>query len=143
MKLFECTVRYRNTQNKRKREVYMLDALSCAEAEARIIKELQTYGATDIAVISLKVAQVNDVVNGQSEAEDQQWYRVKISLITINERTGEKKKAPFYVLIHDDSIDACKQDAANFMHGTLSDWKLSSVAETKIVDVLLQDGEAG
>ena len=63
------------------------------------------------------------------------WYKCKIGLVTLDERTGVEKKSFANILVQaSDLRDAIKR-LDEGMKGTMADYVISSVVETAIVDV--------
>ena len=58
MTLYECGIRYERTMEngmtKKVTELYLVDALSFAEAEGRITKEMEPYISGDFDVVTIK-----------------------------------------------------------------------------------------
>lgn len=123
-----------NGQNKTVTEPYLVDALSHAEAEERIIKEMTPYISGEFTVSSVARAKYHELFFADDTASDR-WYRFKLEFITLDERTGSEKKQANFVLQHAaDFHDAVKKLDEN-MKGTMSDYVIASVTETPIMDV--------
>lgn len=136
--LFECKVRYEKTQengvNKKVSEPYVFDALSFTEAEARIIEEITPYISGEFTVSGIKRAKYSEVFFSEDEAADR-WFKCKITFITLDEKSGAKKRSSTYMLVQAaDLRDAIKKlDKA--MEGSMADYQISAVSETPIMDV--------
>lgn len=140
-KYFECGVRYGKVMDdgsqKRITELYIVDAISFTEAETRIIEEMAAYG-TDFDVVSEKITNLSFVVTSNDTTDDK-WYKVKVNIVTVDEKSGKVKKLPAYLLIQAKDIDTAKKRLEKYMSGTMADWECEAVAETKIVDVYFHD----
>lgn len=74
MKYFEVTVQVKiesedskgNVKIKTTNEQYLVDAMSCTEAEARVVKEF-AGGMTDFEVVSVKGSKIIQVINVEDE----------------------------------------------------------------------------
>lgn len=142
MKLFECGIRYEKTlengMQKKVTELYIVDALSFTEAESRIIGEMECFISGEFAVVSEKITNYSELVAGPGD----KWYKVKINLITLDEKTMSEKKSPVYMLVQASDIDDARKRLNEHMRGTMADWVCEAVQETKIMDVFLYAPDA-
>lgn len=110
---------------------YLVDAVSCTEAEARVIEEITPF-VNDFNVLNVGKTKISEIF--WDETGDR-FYKVKVNFITIDEKSGvEKRKASFILVQASTFTDAL----ANFnkgMKGTMADYEIEAIAETKIVDV--------
>ena len=129
-------IRYDKTQYdgkvKKTTEYYLVDALSFTEAEARIIEEQQPFITGEFEVASLKKEKIAEIFFSE---DGDKYYKVKINFLTIDEQIGREKKTPAYMLVQASTIDEAKDNLSEGMKGTLSDYVVESIKETKIVDV--------
>lgn len=143
MKLFECGIRYNKTlengQEKKVTELYIVDALSFSEAEQRIIKEMSAYG--EFEVVSEKITNYSELVRS-NDTEADLWYKVKVNLITLDEKTMKKKKTPSYLLVQAKNIDDARRLTNEHMKDSVADWNCEAVSETKIMDVFVYGEES-
>ena len=142
MKLFECGIRYEKTlengMQKKVTELYIVDALSFTEAESRIIGEMECFISGEFAVVSEKITNYSELVEGPGD----KWCKVKINLITLDEKTMSEKKSPVYMLVQASDIDDARKRLNEHMRGTMADWVCEAVQETKIMDVFLYAPDA-
>ncbi len=133
---FETKVKYDKTLEtgavKTVTEPYLIDALSFTEAEARITEEMTPYISGEFTVAAVKKVKLDDIF--WNEGGDR-WYKVKINMITIDEKTAAEKKTPSFSL-----VQACdfKQALDEFLKGmkeTLFDYEIASITETALMDV--------
>ena len=110
---------------------YLVDAVSCTEAEARVVEEISSF-VNDFNVLNVGKTKISEIF--WDETGDR-FYKVKVNFITIDEKSGvEKRKASFILVQASTFTDAL----ANFnkgMKGTMADFEIEAIAETKIVDV--------
>ena len=135
---FLCKIKYEKTMenglNKKVTEPYLVDALSYAEAENRIIEEMTPYLNGEFTVSGVVPAKYSELFFSDDTASDR-WYRCKLGFITLDEKSGAEKKQSTYVLQHaSDFHDAVKKLVEN-MKGSMADYVILSVAETPIMDV--------
>ncbi len=133
---FETKVKYDKTLEtgaiKTVTEPYLVDALSFTEAEARITQEMEPYISGDYTVTAVRKVNLSDIF--WNEGGDR-WFKVKINMITIDEKTAAEKKTASFSL-----VQACefKQALEIFMEGmkdTMIDYEIASITETPLMDV--------
>lgn len=117
-------------------ESYLVDALSFTEAEARITDEMQPLISGEFKVESLKRAKLSETFFGKGD----KYYKVKVSYITLDAQSGREKKTPAYMLVQASTIDEAKSRFAEGMKGTMADYVVESITETKVVDVFPYEG---
>lgn len=121
-------------------ELYLADALSCTEAEARVTEELQHYISGDFRISSVVTTKISEIFWDES---GDRFYKVKINFITLDERTATEKKTASYILVQASSFKEACNNFLEGMKGTLADYEIESVAETKIMDVFKVKVPAG
>jgi len=72
-------------------EAYLVDALSFAEAEARITEEMKPCISGEFTVSAVKKAKIAEVMASDSGSY---WYKVRAMFISLDERTGADKLTP-------------------------------------------------
>lgn len=116
-------------------ETYAVEAFSFTEAEARITKEMVPYITGEFNVTHEKIAQYNEVVFNDGEL----FFLVKYNLLTVDEVTGKERKQAMYVLFREETIDKAKEHAREYMKGSVVDYEIEAIKETKILDVFLKE----
>lgn len=133
---FECKVRYdkmmENGSVKRVTEPYLVDALSFTEAEARIIEEIRPFMSGDFSIPAIKKTNIAEIF--PDETADK-WWLVKFNIITIDEKTAKERRSPVYVMVQANSQQDATDRFNKGMKGTMADFDIEKVAETKIMDV--------
>lgn len=136
MNFFECKIRFEKTVenglSKKVTEAYLVDALSFTEAEARIIEETQPFISGVFSVVSIKRENISELFPNEN---GDKWYKVKVNFITLDERTGAEKKIASYMLAQGSDIDQAKATFTEGMKGTMADYEMESIKETKIMDI--------
>lgn len=139
-KLFECGIRYEKTMEdgsqRKVMELYIVQACSFTEAEARFTREMSAFISGESEVVSEKITNYSEIVPSAS-AEADKWYKVKLNYLTINERTCKEKKTPMLYLVQAKDIDDARRLTDAFMSPTAIDYTTEAVQETKIMDVFL------
>lgn len=135
---FETRVRYQKTMEdgceKNVTEKYVVDALSVTEAESRINEEISLYGS-DFCVLGVTKASYAEILFSEND-DDDNWYKCKISIITIDEKTFREKRTNINYLIQAKSLEGALKNAKELMKDTASDYDIVGLNETKIVDVM-------
>ena len=134
---FEVGVRYDKTMEdgvvRKVTENYLLDALSFTEAEKRATEEMEAYISGEFRVVTEKITNIAEVVTTDDTSADK-FYKVKHSLITIDEKTGKEKKQAQYIIIQASSVDGARDRYKQHIKGWLADMVLEAVSETKYMD---------
>ena len=135
---FECKIRYEKTMEdglpKKVSEVYVVDALSFSEAEERIMEEMLPYNLVDIEIVDVKIAPYKEVFFADDNLADQ-WFKAKLSFITIDERTDKEKRTSMMYLVNAGNISSAINNIGEVMSGTMIDYVTTSISATKIFDV--------
>lgn len=121
------------------KEVYLIDALSFTEAEARVIGEVSPFVAKEgmLKVTAMKMEDVTEIFNTDDEAAEK-WYRVKMMFETLTD-SGKVKKTPQIAVVKGASTEDATKRLHEGMRGSLADYKIHTVSETQFVDVFFYD----
>ena len=135
---FEVKFQYEKTNEdgmqKKVTEPYVVDALSFSEAEEKITKEMVVFVSGETEVKAITRAPYKEIFFDDSEQADK-FYKTKLDFITIDERTEKEKKTTVTYLVQADSLDGAKKNIMDVMDGTMIDYVIQYIAETKIMDV--------
>lgn len=138
MNWFEVKVKYGKTfENgvfKKVSEWYLVDAETCTEAEARSIESL-AFADSELEVKDIRSAAYNEVFLSQGE----KFYKVKMSFITLDEKSGAEKQTNSYTLVQADDLREAIKNLDEHMKGTICDYRILSVQETSIIDVIMRE----
>ena len=148
MRLYECGVRCNkmqpNGQTKKVTELYLVDALTFTEAEARIIEKVKAEVSGDVEVISLKITNYSEVITcdvdagGKPSERADKWFRVKVNYYPES-ANGGPKKVPSYYILNADSMDEAHEVLAAFLRGTVTEHDVATFDETRIIEVYLHN----
>ena len=130
--------RMENGTTKRVTDSYLVDALSFAEAEARIIKEVTPpYFSGEFNVSAVKKSNVQEIFRNKFEYEDvQKWYKAKVAFITLDEKTNsEKRTIAVYMVQAPDFHNALENFIEGMKKETMEDFVIVGIEETSILDV--------
>ena len=139
MNLIECKVTFDQQQDsgvvRRVSEIYLLDALSFSEAEARVMERNAPFTGSFnyMKVVSFGEAMVD---------KDADFYFVaKLNFVTVDENTGYEKKLSHKVLISADDIDEAKQKADELISQSLGNLVLVEIKASRVVDFIMYEPE--
>ena len=139
---FECKVRYEQTQEdgleKMVTETYVYKAADFGEAYDKAIKNMSTFISGDFGITAMKIAQYGEVVM-QDDRTEEKYYRVKVNLIILDEKTQKEKKTACYYLVNADSVEKARKYTDTALSDTIMDYVIEAVQEAKIIDVIFDD----
>lgn len=137
-KWFEVKVRYERMMDdgmqKKVIELYVVDALSFSEAEATITKQMATLATGEFEVKAISPATYGEVFFSDIDSDDK-WYKAKLEFITIDEKTEKEKRSPVTYLVQGKSVESAVKHIEDVMNGTMIDYSIAAVNETKVMDV--------
>ena len=136
---FECKIKYEKVMEdglqKQVVEQYVVDALSFAEAEQRIIEEMSQYISGEFEVTDVKKAAYKEVFFDDDNAASDRWYKAKLQFITFDEKTEKEKRTNVTYLVQACSLHNALDNIDTVMKGTMIDYVQANVGETQLVDV--------
>ena len=139
---FECKVRYEQTQedgmNKMVTETYVYKAEDFGEAYDKATKNMSTFISGEFGITAMKIAQYGEVVM-QDERTEEKFYRVKVNLIILDEKTQKEKKVAQYYLVNADSVEKARKYTDAALSDTMMDYVIEAVQEAKIIDVIFDE----
>lgn len=134
MLFYEIKINYiRKTgedQPRNEKETYLVEGLTCADAEKRLMDEIKPYIFGDCDVPSCKKVQLYDIVaNGRPDCR---WYKARVEMITIDDDGAESRKT-VSILLEAQNI----KDAMHYLNEYLSnlDCEVVSITRSPILDV--------
>lgn len=132
----ECRAKYDKMQEngsiKKVVEPYLVDALTCTEAEARVTEELSAYISGDFSVSNVGKTKISEVF---WDASGDRFYKVKVNFITIDEKTASEKRTATYILVQACDFRNAYENFLDGMKGTMADFEIEAITETKLVEV--------
>ena len=135
---FECKIQYEKTMEdglqKKVTETYTIDALSFTEAEQRIMEEMSSYISGEFDIKDIKIAPYKEIFFADQDSADK-WYKTKLQFITIDEKTAKEKKSAVNYLVNAGTLNGAVKNIDEVMGGTMIDYVIASVSETKLMDV--------
>ena len=139
---FECKVRYEQTQedgmNKMVTETYVYKAEDFGEAYDKATKDMSTSISGEFEITAMKIAQYKEIIT-QDERTEEKYYRVKVNLIILDEKTQKEKKTACYYLVNADSVEKARKYTDTALSDTMMDYVIEAVQEAKIIDVIFDE----
>jgi Domain of unknown function (DUF4494) len=160
--LFLTIIKYEKTAEEGKiekiSEQYLVDALSFTEAEANITQQMKPFISGEFMVAAINRKRYNEIVsenwsinkidaeankllgiNGSQSTQADKWFECKLNFITLDEVKGKEKKTPVLILVHANSVNSAHDTLIQHMKGSMADYEIEKVAETKIIDVFMYE----
>lgn len=135
---YEGVIRYEKVTEegkvKKVNELYLVDALSATECEARLIEEMTPFITGEFAVKSVKESNYSELFLSEEEAADR-YFKCKLIFITLDEKSGKEFKTSTLILVQAADLREAVKKLDEGMKGTMADYQIGSVAETAIMDV--------
>ncbi len=135
---FTTKVRYQKTMEdgteKVVTETYLVDALSFTEAESAIIDEISVYVSGEFKVSGIAKANYLEIYFSDMD-EDDKWYKAKVSLITIDEKSGKEKRNNVNYLVQANSLQRALRYMEEVLGGTMNDCEIVGLTDTPLMDV--------
>ena len=122
-----------NGKEKKVSELYLVDAVSFTEAETKITAEFASL--PNFKVKSIRQYKVAEIVN-KTNLDDSRYFKCKLNFITLDEKSGLEKKTSVNMLVNATTLDEAKSNLVNHMKGTLSDYSIEKIEETKLMAVI-------
>ena len=141
---FECKVSSDKTMEnglvKRVTDAYVIEALSFTEAEARVIEYIRPFINGEFEVKAVGRKKYSEVFYNDSDAADL-WFHAKVMFVTLDEKTGEEKYSPSFMLVQAADIRDAIKHLDEQMRGTLGDYTIAEMKVTAIMDVVRYQAE--
>lgn len=122
-----------NGSLKKVSEDYLVNAYSFTEAEAKLVEEMGVDGRFEVE--SVKKEKVWEL--RRDENENGLFFKSKLALITLDEKSGKEKMTSVNVYTQNEKIDDVHKSIDDIMRDSMMDFKLTSITETKIVGIIL------
>lgn len=115
-------------------ETYVVDAFTFGEAEEAITKEMAAFVSGEFNVKNITPANYGEIFFSDN-ANDDKWYKAKLTFITVDEKTAKEKRTNTNYLVQAGSFNAAVKNVEQVMGTTMVDYVIANMAETKIMDV--------
>lgn len=135
---FETKIKYQKCMEDGSEKVvtesYIVEALSCTEAEASIIKEMALYSHGETKVPSTKKANFSEIFFSD-KYDDDKWFSAKLQFITIDEKSDKERRSNVTYLVQAKSLARALRYIDEVMGKTMIDYDIVGLNETKVFDV--------
>jgi hypothetical protein len=112
------------------KETYLVEGLTAADVEERLLGEIQRYISGEWETKSCKQVQFFDLI---PHPEGDIWYKARVEMITI-EDSGKEKRKPVTIYVQAGNITEANQS----LHQAISnqDCEVISLAKSPIIEVI-------
>lgn len=121
-------------------ETYLVDGVSCTDAEARLTAELQTMIRGEFTIGKVVTSNIVEIFPHEY---GEWWWKAKISIVTIDEHSGKEKKINNYFLVAANDLKQALQRLKEGLSYILVPYQVTSISISPIVDVFPYFGEQG
>lgn len=115
-------------------ELYVTDSPLLNSAVSDVHERVLPDAAMGCIPLSGVMASYREIIVPE-DVECKKYYKARVALITIDERTGKEKRQNQDYLVNADTHDDASAMVHEMMKGSMADYLIVSVAETKIVEV--------
>ena len=123
--------------NKMVTETYVYKAADFGEAYDKATKDMPSL-SDEFEITAMKIAQYKEIIT-QDERTEEKYYRVKVNLIILDEKTQKEKKIACYYLVNADSVEKARKYTDTALSDTMMDYVIEAVQEAKIIDVIFDE----
>lgn len=128
---FWCKGSYNNAAGKKEKVEILIDSVSFTEAEKKFGSYLADFNAEN---------EIEDITKKKIRelflcGDGEKYYLVKMEIVTLDEKKGVEKKTSAYVIVEASDIKDAIARFETGMKGSMMDYAIASVAETKLIDV--------
>ncbi|MBA4852355.1 DUF4494 domain-containing protein [Emticicia sp. BO119] len=133
---YQGKIRYQKVDEKDKTikitEVYLVDAVSYTDAEARIYSTVAS-NTPDFHLFGLSRMKLQEVYFVEDGAET--WFKVKVNFMSFDEKSQKEKRTPFNMLINAENPLEAYQLISERL-GTVEDYQITDINITNILEVI-------
>ena len=138
---FECKVALDLEENgkiKKVRQTYLVDSMTFADAEERITDEVGPLSRGEFMVEDIKRARYSELFVSDEE-DDDKWYKARIDTLYVDIDTEKEKHISRNILVQAKTLEGAQKRLKQGMHGSVEDYVVMSIQETRIMDVLFME----
>ena len=114
-------------------DVYVVDALSFTEAEARITEYVQPYISGEFTVTDIKRVKYAEVWGNY---KGYYWFEAPLEFITMDEKSDREKRTKNRMLVQADTLTEAMQAVADNMRGTMAEYEAVCIKQTPILEYI-------
>ena len=130
MSKFLVKCRYENDLGKKVTEQYLVNALTCTDAEKIVAENLLPY-YPDMEISSVQEKSIAEVL-GNTESE--LFYLCRVAFITIDEKSGKEKKTMCNWLVKATDFANAHEIVKKTISKSMADMEVVSLSKTNIVE---------
>jgi hypothetical protein len=119
-------------------ETYLIEAVSFTDAEAKATKELEKFMIGEFEISAVGKKRFSDCF---FTFKGDIYYKVRLYFITLDERSGKKKKLATNMLVQASNLEEAVSIVMEEMEKSIIDYSIESVTETAIIDVFMDKEE--
>jgi Domain of unknown function (DUF4494) len=112
-------------------EVYLIDAETYTDAEARVY-EIVADNTPDFLITNLTRVRLSDVFN---LGEEEKWFKCKVVYVSIDEAKGKEKKIVNFMLVNADTPKQAYERIEDALKTMLIPYDITDVNLTPILEV--------
>ena len=116
----------------KKTEQFVLDAYTYTEAETRMVEILEAEGIRPFEITQITKTTLVEVIRF---AECDKWFKVKVSLTTVDVNKGTEKEANQYLLVSAEDVKDAFEKVKTHMNAVHVGYVIPSVIYQKISEV--------
>ena len=139
-KYYEVKIQYQKMledgKEKKVTEQYVVEALSFTEAEKRITEEMYSYIHDSFDVVAEKIAPYYEILISD-RIEDDKWFLIKISFVTLDEKTAKEKKTNQRLLVQADTSQTALEYTKKLFDSSMTDYTIDAGQDTPTIEVVL------
>ena len=113
------------------KEKYLIGAMNFTEAEARTIEELTPYINGEISISNIVKTRIHELFTTVAILADK-FYKVKIAITTIDEKTGAEKLTTSTMLVQAENFHNANARFLSTMEKTMMNNEIISITESGI-----------
>lgn len=133
-RFFEAIVKYdltaENGRVERVKDVYLFDAFTFTDAEAKTVKETECL--ENVEIVNINPAKYGALILSEAESEEK-FFKCKVNFVAVNEDNGKKSVTKVTYLLQADSLAGAKRIIEDDLRDSVSDYEIASISETRIV----------
>lgn len=128
-----------NGMVKKVTETYIVNADTFGQAEELVYKELSPFFDGEMAIKGIRISNIREILRSPKDDQSNVWFIAKLSIISLDERSGREKSLPVFILILAQNINHAHKVLQDGMSGTLSDFRVVTMKETPIMDYVREE----
>lgn len=123
----------------KKNDQYLFSAMSYSDVEHRVFEELAPQIRNEVTINNISKMSFEDVINYE---DSEIWHKCKVVSTVYDEASEKEKKQSYQVLLAAENIEQAYQRLFEYMSQGVSEFTISSITETAILDVFPYDEAA-